>query len=603
VKLIKTRPKIRLTLPEWAHAGDRVVAEVILEAKRAVPIRFVHCTLEGLQRSSWGGGNQQRTYKAPIIALRAEPCGERELPKGTSRFRCSFDLSDDIPPTYNGSRATIEYIVQVHVSVPWWPDARDRFVLLVRPEPQKTRGAGRSLHSTQPEGPAGDEPHIEFSLNETRLLPGDTVRGELALANVGYNRYRTARLSLVGKETIATGSGRAVGTLTPWRYAIEVDVQKAAEGEPIPFAMKLPEDVMPTFSAVVTKLAWHFEIEVKIAWGKTLTAQVPVRLLPRESKRATPKSRNAVLTVGNPRVKAVWQEVAEEHGARFDEETSTLVGNVGDVSIEVSREHRGGDGIFVVARVAYRSLHIAIDGGLATGLRRVFDRGFSVGDKAWDRRHYLAGREERQVVGFMTALMPVLSKLRLADISDDELVVEVRHAGVARASLARFVAGAIGVAENVERARRRIPIPAKMKGTTKSWQALAKRLGGKLEKARMAVEGHYEGAEAHVATVWSTEGEPLHTVIAVAVADAVAEKSAFVWSEGRFLSGDVAELPKRARKLVELVTAGALSLTVDPERIELWDEAPIEDTAHALKRLDQLLGLAAALRGQQGPYR
>jgi hypothetical protein len=603
VKVIKTRPKIRLTLPAWSHPGDEVLAEVILDAKRDVPVDFVRCTLRGWERSTWGSGKQQRSYRVPILGLRAEPCGERELEAGTTRFRCSFQLEPKIPPTYSGLRGTVEYVVDVHASVPWWPDSRESFVLVVRDKPAKTPGKGRSLHSTAPEGPGGDEPHLEFSLNETQLLPGDTIRGELALSNVEANRYRVAHLALVGRETLSAGDGRLLGATTAWRYAIEIDVEHAGEGEPIPFAMKLPEELPPTFATLVTKLDWHFEIEVKIAWSKSLVAQVPVTVLPPESKRSQPKSRRAVLAVGNPRVRALWQGVADGLGIAFSEIDNQLRATLGDVQVEIGREQRDTGGTVVVGRVRYPSLHIALDGGVASGLRRVFGQGLSVGDDRWDKRHYVAGRDERQVLGFMKAMLPHLRSLRLRDISDEQIVVEARHAGTARDRLTGFAETVLRVGGEVERARRAIPIPERMEGTTRSWQALARRLGGKLEKARMAVSGRFEGAPAHVVTTWSVEGEPLHTAIAIETDGAVAERSTFVWSEGRLLEGDLSGLKESTRKLIEDVLDGALSLSVDAQRIELWDPAPIRDTTVALRRLEQLVALATALRGRHGPYR
>lgn len=603
MKLIKTRPKIRLILPEWVHPGDRVIAEVLLDAKREVPVEFVRCTLQGWQRSTWGSGNTARTSRLSVVGLRAEPAGPQTLPEGKTRLRCSFDLPADAPPSYSGSRASIEYTIEVHAAVPWWPDARERFVLMVHPRPAQARGTGKSLHSTQPDGPVGDEPHIEFSLDETRIVPGDTIVGELALANVDHNRYRTARLSLVGRENVSSADGSVLGSTVPWRYAIEVDVESAREGDPIPFAMKLPDDLPPTFSAKVTALSWRFEIEVKIAWGKALTALVPVEVLPRASERSLPKSKNAAPVIGNPRIRAVWRDVANASALRFDEEASQLSGAVGDVNIAITREHRGTGGNFVKARLRYPSLHLSLDGGRATGLRRIFGRGVAIGHAGWDVEHYLAGREERQVRGFVAPLAPILQQLLLADISDEEMVVEVRHAGVARASLGRFVDTVKALAASMENARRSIPIPAKMHDASESWNALAKELGGPLEKARMAVSGRFEGAPAQVATEWSVDGEPLHTVIAIEIGEAIAEKAAFVWSEGRLLTGDLGELSQRARALVDQVTADALSLTVDPARIVLWAEAPIIDTDLALQTLARLAALAAALRGHMGPYR
>ncbi len=603
MKLIKTRPKIRLTLPECAHPGERVIAEVTVEAKRDVAVDFVHCTLTGVQRSSWGSGEGWRSYRVPVVALRAQPSGPTELKRGATRFSCVFDLPLDLPPSYRGARADIAYTVEVVVSVPWWPDAKERFVLVVRPRPERAPGKGRSLHSTEPDGPVGDAPHIEFALEETRLLPGDTLRGEFALANVARNRYRTAQLSVLGTETIADTTGRVLGTRSPLRYTVEIPVETAAEGEPIPFAMKLPDQIPPTFAALVTQLTYDFEIEVKLAWGKKLAARVPVRVLPAESIRTRPKVGRAAFAVGTQRIISVWREVADKHGLRFDEEANTLLGMSGDASFEILRAHRDGDGIFVVGRIAYPSLHLAIDGGRSTGLRRIFDRGFSVGDEGWDTRHFLAGREQRQVRAFMGALVYALRNLRLADVSDEEIVVELRRAGSARESLARFVASVMEVATAVEHGRRAIPIPAKMKGTQQSWQRLAKRLGGTLEKARMATSGRYEGAQIQVATEWTVDGAALHTDIVLDTETAIADKYALTWSEGSYLTGSTAELSKRARALVQDLTDGALSLTIATRRIALWDRAPVHDTRAILKRLDQLVALARALGAQQGPYR
>ncbi len=613
MKLIKTRPKIRLILPEWAHPGDRVVAEVVLEAKREVPIEFVQCTLTGSQRSQWGTGNQSRSYRLPVVALRAQPAEAGRLPPGASRFRCAFDLPRTLPPSYGGKRSAVEYVVAVHVSIAWWPDAKERFVLHVRPAPAVIEDAGRSLHSTSPEGPSGDEPHLEFSLHERHILPGDTVRGELALTNVPFNRYREVHLALVGVERVSSAEQRVLGTETAWRYAIVLDVRSAAEGEPMPFAMKLPEDLPPTFAATLTKLDWFFEVDAKLGWGKSIGARVPVAVLPKASKRQQAKSRHAVPTVGNPRVSAIWQEVGEIHGVTFEAQESRLVGKHGDVELTVTREHRGGDGIFLVGRLSFASLHLGLDGGVVTGLRRVFHRGLALdslpwladeeGLDAWQRRHYLAGRDDHQIGSFLEPLFPTLLGLRLADISDEGLTVELRDAGVTRAHLAGFVEDVKLLAGAVVRGRAAIPAPSQMRDAEPSWRALAQALGGRLETARMAVSGRFEGAAATVVTEWSASGEPRHTVIALEAEDAVAEKHALLFSEGRWVSGDLEELPQRARALIRELVEGAVSLSVEPERIELCVHAPLSDAAHVTTWLERLAALAATLRGQQGPYR
>jgi hypothetical protein len=595
VRVIKTRPKIRLRLPRRITPGERVRADVLLECKRAVDVSFVRATLEGWERA--GSQNARGiAYQRRTVHLLAEPHGKGTLPEGVSEMRCAFDLPPELPPSYDGHRAHIDYNITVEVSVPWWRDARACFELPVAHPPRKARGRGRSLHSTAPDGPTSDEPHVEFSLNETHLLPGDTLRGELALGNVGYNRYRRARLALVGSERLGQGGAWSAA----WRYQIELDVSKAAEGEPVAFAMKLPDALAPTFETQLLALEWRFEVEIECSWKKNLVAQVPMLILPPSSTVGQEASRRAARAVGDPRVLAVWERVAADRGLSLDA-SRALVGGFDGVEVHIAREHRGGGGVYLRGELRYPPLRLALEGGPRGALGRVLGGGPRLGLPPWDAEHFVDGREEAQVLAFAQSLLPPLGKFELTDLDDEHLVVARPGAGASHAALDGFAADVVALAQRVSPARRAVPAPAAMAAAVDAWRDLALRLGAPLETGPMAVAGKHDGVPAEVETVWSPRGEPLHTRIAVVLGEETDDEVA--WAAGEPPPRALEDWPARARALWARISEGALALRRAEGRLELHDPAPRLELAALVQRLEQLLELAAALRTQQGPYR
>jgi hypothetical protein len=257
-----------------------------------------------------------------------------------------------------------------------------------------------------------------------------------------------------------------------------------------------------------------------------------------------------------------------------------------------------------MADLRYPSLGLGLDGGLASSLRRVIGGGVTIGDDAWDKRHYLTGREASQVESFATTLKSALLPLRVADVEDERLTVERRDAGQNRAPLRRFGEDALALARTLPKAVDRIPPPSSMASARPAWEQLARRLDGELRCGDMAIFGRFEGAAVAVATVWGPKGEPEHTSFEYRGDDLLSEKDAFTWADGRLIRGDLQGLSRRARTLVNRVTKGAKSIAVATDRIVLWDDrAPILSSDPLVERLAQLAELAAALRGRGGPYR
>jgi len=610
VRLIKARPKIQLILPSYAHPGDEVTAEVVLQARREVPLRKMKVRLVGEEAVVIPYGNATQRHDRVLCAFEATLLEGETVSEGRSRHRVRFVLPPDLPPSHRirtsrwvSTGASVDYTVSVALDIPWWPDAEAEFVLHVRERPRRVRDPGSTLHATSVEGPSGKEPHVEFTLPTRHVLPGDTLRGELALGNVDFNRYKTAVLALVGFESLNRARGALARQSEALRYAIEIDVSSTSEGEAVPFVMKLPDQLPASFKSLLWELRWVFEVKVRIAWGNDLVAQVPVTVMPPGSDRVQAR-RRAAPRIGGERLAHVWTSVGEELGLDFDAEEAVLRGRVGRVDVRLRREHRGADGLFLVADLRYPSLGLGIDGGLAGSLRRVIGGGVSIGREDWDKRHYLTGREEAQVRTFAAALEETLLPLQIRDVEDDALVAERRDAGQNRAPLLRFGQDVLALARALPDAARAIPPPTIMAEGIEGWRLLAERLAGELRTGDMAVHGRLDGAAVAVATVWGPSGEPEHTSIEYAGEDIASEKHTFAWADGRYLDGDVSGLTEGTQKLLTDLLAEAKSLTVATNRLVLWDaRAPILDSDRLLMRLEQLAALAGALRGRGGPYR
>jgi hypothetical protein len=572
--------------------------EVLLDAKRPVPVEHVDVRLQGEERVV----SQRQRFQRPLLSLRGRLReGEPPLPAGETRLSLHFDLPADAPPSYAGSAATVAYTVAVRAAIPWWPDARESFVLAVCPRPQHREAAKGRVYTTAERGPRGKEPHLEFTLTSDAVVPGASLRGQVALYNVAYERYQLLALSLVGKETLRSGRGGALGVVESHRLTARYPLEEVSEGEPIDFALKLPETLPPSHASALWSLAWSFELEAQVAWSANVTASVPIDVLPSGSE-GPPSSGYAVPTIGSPRIAAIWTAVASAHGLAFEPDRGTIRGQVGEVVVHVKREHRGGDGIFLVAQLSYPSLGLDLDGGLASGFRRVIGGGVAIGKADWDARHYLTGREGAQVEQFLLGIGPLLAAHELADIEDEQLMIQLRDGGQTREPLERLVRDARALAERIPAARAEVPPPAAMAELVPEWERMARALDCALQHTCMAVSGRHGGVPCSVTTRWTPRGATLRTEIALEAVESIEDRHQLRLSAREPPdAAAVEELPPRARALLETL-AGVPALSIEREQLVLWERAPLEAKL-VLERLEQLAALSTALRGPRGPYR
>jgi hypothetical protein len=609
--LIKKRPKIGLLIQDAVHPGRSFNAKVLLDARRAVPIRCLEVLLRGKESAHFGGGANQTTKHREFLVLGARLSGPRTLEAGTHPFPVRFDLPADIPPTFDGSRGKTSYELHVRAVIPWWPDRRERYNIRVTLPPQLLGRADKPLRFTSsPDGPKGKKAYLEGSLSTTTIAPGSSISGAVALGNVEFNRYSGVFLELFAVETVDSRWRSARTEL--WRYEVKVPVDKRQleDGRPFPFVFRVPPQLAPSFKSTLWELRWYLKVRAVVRWGSDLVIQLPVDIIarPRALADGPPPEVSAPPLVGTPRLMAIWHAVAADTGMVVEEEEARMRGQAHDAEIEIRREHRGRLGLFVIGELRYPSLHLSIKMDPHRGLLTLLSGGISLGDLEWDRKHQIVGRNEPQIRRFLDELLGALRPFGKAQMNDERIIVKYRGSGQRQRPLSKFAGNLMVLAREVSAARAAIPPPSGpgLEWDIPAWRGLAERLQGELEPARMAVTGSFDGIRAQVETVWSEDGSALHTLVELGLLTPLPMDNEVCLSRE---TGDLDNLTDHvsvrpeARELLRRVAEDALFLDLKPERLAIGLPAPMKDPTPLCDRLSGLAHLVHALRHGEGPYR
>ncbi|MBI2892865.1 MAG: hypothetical protein HYY06_04885 [Deltaproteobacteria bacterium] len=607
-------PKVQLFVPREIHPGESFIAEVALRCKSEVPVEFIDVTFQSEERLTTGGD-----LSAPHVvvrpALRARVSEAQCLPKGDHRFAARFELPRDVPPSYVGRSIEHRSSIEVLVSIPWWPDARSTFEVVVTRARPPALGAARPAIRFSTAGPVSREPYCEGSLVRDVVFAGGTLEGAIALGNVEYNRYTAIGLSLVGVERVGAAQAEA------HRYSIVLPVVEPVEGRVEPFRMRLPEGIQPSFSHGRTSLSWSLEIELEVAWGQNLTASVPLTVaLPEPdepSKVARPQA--AAHVIGSERWRRIWTQEAERSGLTLTREQQ-LDGTRGPVSISIRRNHRGADGIYLVGRLSWPSLGLDLVLQKRCRANRARGQVVEVGDDEAARELRVVAREPEQVHPLLPArLLRVLGRFESVLLDDDGALLSVRDAGHNPVTLGTFVSDVVDVAESMSRAPESIPPPAALAGAAPAWRRFARELGGTLQSSRMWIAGgSWGGLPVAVGTTWTPRGKPEATVIEVGLAPPLdfpiqlAFETAEPEDEGRTLEriegleGEVAaRIDRRARAALAKLFGRSRRVELSSSAVRTAGPAPCMDPALLVSQLGASVELARALRRELplGPYR
>jgi hypothetical protein len=506
-----------------------------------------------------------------------------------------------LPPSYKGRRASVEYTLRASAPIRWWPDARSKLEIQVTLAPVEARSATPRMVASDPAGPRGSERHLECSLSDEALYPGQPLSGSVALYNVAFHRYRELQLSLVATERAFTKHLRRTSSEQRACYTTKIPLRSPGEGEALPFSLVVPEAARPSVGSELWAYEWALEVRVEIPWASDLVLKLPISVLPSGSSSARSV---AAPVVGSARVQGIWRRVATEHGLRLVGEQ--LVGELEGASVSIAREHRGADGIFLVGRLSWSSLGLGLDGGRRTGFRRLYSGREAALDPAWAKEHYLTGREEAQVRALGEGLARPLTALQgLVDLDDEGLRAELRDSGQSRPVLDGLARQLLDLARSLGAARAAIPPPARMQEAAPAWSALAELLGGRLETGPMAVvAARIDGQAAEVVTDWTSDGTPRRTRLSVTPALPIDAEHQIDWlAGGGELLPPTGSLPTEAAVLVQELAEQARSITLREARLEIALEAPLLDPVPVAALLRRLATLGGLLGPRGGPYR
>ncbi len=595
VAILKRRPRISLHAPSVLFAGSTFEVEVVLDAPKRIDVDFVQLELHGRI-----AGMSSRSRTAVIVGQRARLLEGATLPRGRWSGRARFSLPADAPPTHPGRVATVGYALDTHVSIPWWPDAREVFVLPVRAAPEHAVAGEPRVYVSSTTAAAARQPYLELSLASDVVRMGEPIDGAAALFNFPGGAPHELELELVATERWGIASSELA------RYGLRVPAPKEAlsvEGAPIHFSLRVPRDAsFASFTSHGLDVAWKLVARAHArAWRASPEVPAPIRVLP-PAEAGAPSTRGTAPLVGNARIGALWGALANDVGlVLVDGELSGVM--EGGVRVSIARDVRA-DGVRLVSRVTYPSLGLGLfveEAGVLSAISWT-ERTF-VSD-AWSSRHRVRAREPAQVEALLAAVAAAAGRETNLTMTDTELTLVARDAGTTDRAVRALARRAVTIAHALPEARAAIPPPLCMSPELGDWRTLATLLSGRLELGDVSVVGRYAGHEAIVRTLWSSDGTRRGTSVSLASDVGIDESYVLGWERDQDEVGpDVARLPKAARTIVTGWRGSAEEIRINATyaTVILSPAPPV--IRHVTTTLTALAELLTALRAETGPYR
>ena len=589
---MRQRPKVKqilVTAP--AFAGQPLDVSVVLESKSATPVDSIRLTLEGDHKLS---RDRSRLPLVPVARLVHEEVvlsGKGELAPGTRPFRARFRLRPDLPASYAGQQVAIAYELELYVDIPWWPDLRERYSVVLSPPVSARRPPRRLLRTTA--APGSDAIFLEIALDDQVFAPGDVLSGALALGNLRGRKVKGISMALCGVESsaIAGPFGAVTQVGEGARFLFHFGPVAAGEGVELPFRLALPKTLAPTFQSGPSSLSWVLEVVLDVAWSSKRVHRFPVeiRALDRPSESAAARPR-----LGHERWRGVWGEAGAPYGLALDPEDLELTGVLAGRSARVFLDH-DADPPALAAELRWPSWGT----GFLVRVRRValFASG---GDDGFGKRYRVEGREAAQVRALLTP------ELRRALLAFDEVYADDEHVRVKGSSkgfdqpyIGELLARRAALAASLRISDARMVPPAALASAVPAWRGFAEELSGTLALGPMAITGAtLEGARFDLVTVFdgaNVERTRLGLVVDPPLAEPFDPES----------EESLTAAPPGTREVVAALREGSLELRVAEHAIDVDLAGPVSDPAALRERMAAMLSLARRLRKESvaGPYR
>lgn len=584
---MRGRPDIDLRLPPVAHPGDEIAIEVVATSHSDTPIDFFDVTFEGDELVTLNPDGVLRSHAQTIVRDAKRLRDEGILAEGEHRFEARFTVPADAPASYLGALATIRYQVRVHVSIPWWPDLRETYELLVEPHPTPRP---QPAPATDTSDGANGQPFIELSVADTCFAPNDEVSGAFATGNVGRDAGDGVEISLVAVEQVQ--SGQLVFRSEQMRHNLPNVFRAPRGGREVPFRFRVPKEAVPSFESATCRLSWTLTATFRSSTFHVAQASIPVVIGRHAGGRA---GAGRMPGVGASRWRAAWAAAGEPHGLALDEERLGLAGARGEVRVRVDVREDEDEGA-LSATFSYPPLMLGLRAApqllvmLPTALEQMFP-GLRI-------EH----RELEQARAFLGPVRDALAGVKLVSADDRTLVARGQVAGYDRQSVEPFVRHATEIAEAIRAAIEAVPPPASMRDALPAWRAFATATGARLVVGGMALRGaSVDGALFDVTTQLGADGDAVATRVEMRLDPPLPRRT----QRDLATPGSEAELPPGCRELVEALRASARRLDVRREALAVELAGGTLDPAGLRPKMIEMFVLARRLRGDRspGPYR
>ncbi len=480
-------------IPGALFAGETATLHVSLTMEKDTKVEFVMIRLRGRQGWVSGAGQATTAYNVDLPSLGKRVMEEGVLEPGTKTFALSFTLPHAMAPSHQISPANARLLIDVHVSIPWWRDGRYSFVAPVRlPPPDQV--ARRPLVTRHPFEAIAGQPRLELSLASSTLVAGEDVVGSCAVFHMTDSKAREIEVTFEPRVTLL-GHRRTEAVTGPgYRSTLRLAAGKA--GQAVPFRIALPHDMTPSFKTATHEVEWYMKLGVGSFFGGKVWMTVPLTILDARAAETLPPLTLAP-RLADERVLAAFERFGASRGMtvereeldRFPDEQPALVRELGDATIRIGYAYRGERGTYLVSRVLYPRLGLALSVVPSTPLRELLSKDITIENAVWDRTHHVEGREDSQIVPFLRHALPDVILGSLVRWTDDEVVTERSIGVVDEAALAPLVSALESLATAIAHARDAIAAPAGTNTDLGEWRKLAERLGAPLTVGDLSIRG------------------------------------------------------------------------------------------------------------------
>jgi hypothetical protein len=584
---MRSRPNVKLWHGPNVVPGSRVPVTLELTFKTETPVSCIDVELRGFEFAGYGAGNQRRTAEWKNVALRRTFEGQTYKP-GTYKYELTFDLPF-VPPTHVGLDARVRYELFVRVDIPWWPDRTAAYELpvgfpLAEPYPPKP-----VVYTTRDES-GSTEPAIELSVDTMDASINEMISGQISITDLGARTCRSVELAVVQLENLREPT---VFSRHTTRFGRRLHTGQPPDGETLPFSIRLPRGLHPSFEGKLYGTSAILEVKCDIALGTDVVLRAPLIVRPPLNAPRT-LGPELIQPVGKGRLHRVFSVVAGRLGLAYNEQRRLLTGRAGNIAFTMGLTHQQ-DGYYRYVRYEFPSLGVD----------------FLVEPKGTGNLFGLKSRSAGEIPGYVvTARDPEqvgtlafkigrrAADYQYVEASDSHLCLTQKGDASTVHALMTFALNAINFGNELSDEMGTLPAPLGMEAYVAAWQAYAEQTGGTFTRTAMRIQGARVGFDTlSMVTHFAVHGVPTDTTLTLTL-----DPPLSLPPSGFDLSSP--DLSANARALARAMM-DERKVEILPTEINVSVPGAVPDPSTHGPLIERLSALAAAIRGQvaQIPYR